>query len=100
MISSLSSTTLIILAPLIVTLLFIFMLYKKNHGNRSTKRYMYFVFGFVLLALYYITAPDPEVVEAMFISQGNYETPIFWSIISASLLFVAIYVFQKHIGES
>jgi len=92
----LTATGIIIIAPILAVAILTFLMFRRNHSKRITKRYMYLVWGFVFLTLFYIMAPDPSVIQSLYINQGDYSTPLTWSIIGATLLFVCIYVFKKH----
>ena len=96
MIDSLTATTSIIFVPIIVAIVSVFLLYKRKHNSKSTKKYMYFVAGFVLLTAFFIAVPDPSLIQTLYVDKGDYTTPMMWSVVSAVFLFFCIYTFKKH----
>ena len=97
MINPLTVSGAIVLLPFVATAFLIYFLYRQKHSEAKTRRYMYFVLGFVFLTMFYVVIPDPELIQSLYINQGDYTTPITWSFVGAVLLFLSIYVFRKHL---
>ena len=97
MINPLTASGIIVLAPIFAITVLIYILYRSKHTEQKTKKMMWLVLGFVFLTVFYITAPDPSVIQSLYIDKGDYATPVFWSLVAAMLLFVSIYYFRKHL---
>jgi drug/metabolite transporter (DMT)-like permease len=86
----------IILGPIIVALIAVYFTYRSKHTAKSTKKYMLLAMGFVVLAVFFVIVPDPEFIQVMFLEQGNYTTPLIFSVVAAVVLYFCIVIFRKH----
>ena len=96
MINPTIATTTIFVVPLIVVAIALFVLERKKHSSKTTKRYMYFAIGLICISLFYIFYPDPTVSESLYISHGDYTVPLVFAAVGAVFLFLSVYIFKKH----
>lgn len=70
--------------------------FKKNKG----KKQLWFLLGFLCLNLFYIFAPDPSLIQKMYVEGGDLAPVFEFATISAFFLFISVYFFKKHLkGE-
>lgn len=97
MVFGLDSTSVSILFsiyPVIAVLLLWYIAKRKK--SRSVKKDLWFLLGFLAITAFYIFAPDPSLIQKLYVENGDF-TPIFeFSTVSAFFLFVAVFYFRKH----
>jgi hypothetical protein len=80
--------------PIVVVLLY-FGLVKK-----PVKAVWSIILGTLALTDFYIVAIDPSLVNALYLSQGDYAYPIEIAVFSAFLLLVAVGLFGKGVEDA
>lgn len=83
------------LYPIVFVLLIWYMLRGMKKGGK-TKKEFFFLLMFLALATFYIMAPDPALVQKLYVEGGDFKPVVIFSTVSAVALFVAIYYGRKH----
>lgn len=84
------------LYPIVAVLVFWYMLKGKKKGHK-TKKEFFFLLMFLAMATFYIMAPDPSLIQKLYVEGGDFTPIIAFSTVSAVALFVAVYYGKKHL---
>ncbi len=81
----------------IVAVLVIWYLLKAKKDSKKTKKEFFFLLVFLSMAIFYIMAPDPSLIQKLYVEGGDFTPVIAFSTVSAVALFVAVYYGKKHL---
>lgn len=85
------------LYPILAVLVFWYLLRGKQKGK--SKKEFFFLIMFLALATFYIMAPDPSLIQKLYVEGGDFRPILVFSTVSAVALFVAVYYGKKHLGD-
>jgi len=89
----------ILIIPVIIILIMLYILARMKKSEKQSKKYIFFVMGFISITLAYVFYPEPIVSQSLFIETGDFLTPIGYTAVASAFLFLAIYVFKKHMDS-
>lgn len=79
----------IVLLPSLIVLLYYFFV------KRGNNRKLFFLLGFLSITLFYIFAPDPAVIQSLYIQKGDFIPPLTFSLIASAFLILALFYFRR-----
>jgi hypothetical protein len=84
----------LLLSLLPVAVVLAYWYWRKGFKGRDT----WFLLGFLCITLFYIFAPDPSVIQKLYVEGGDW-TPVFiYGCISAFFLFLSVFYFRRYRG--
>lgn len=88
-------TSAIVMLPVIIVLI-LWYVYQRKTRSRSVRKDLHFVLGFICLSLFYIFAPDPSVIQKLYVEGGDITTTIIYSGIAGLFLALSVIVFKRY----
>jgi len=83
------------LYPVILVFIAWYMLRGRKQTQKAKKEF-FFLLIFLALAIFYIMAPDPSLIQKLYVEGGDFKPILVFSTVSAVALFIAVYYGKKH----